>query len=148
MCFGLSMFINKEHAVYVSVDTGTCLWPHEAGEATTFRTYAAMRNWHTIKLYGRCWNTSSCNMKCSWSNTTSVINSSNLLRKVTIILHLLLLYFQLLFTSVSWPLHLLRKAFFYLTVYLMPYLLLSFWMCLAEINQFFPSACEQKFTIK
>lgn len=102
------------------------------------------------------WTLVACYVICSWSNTTGVDDGNNLSRNVAVpYLIYYCFYVQLIFTTVfSWSLHQSTEAFFFfnLTVYLMPYLLLRFWTCLAEFAKsvypfvFRPSVHEQKLT--
>lgn len=125
---------------------------HKTGGATDSEASAATRNYKMIHELYTLYTSSSSNMICLWSNTAGVIDGNNWSRKVTVNhTWFSTVLFSTTFYCVSWSLHQLTEAFV-LTVYLMPYLLLSHWMCLADlpnlrVHFLCPSVQEQEFTI-
>lgn len=153
-----------EQSTCIHGHTGGCLWPgkHMKQEVQQIRTPLLpweTKRWHNMNCTVAAWMQVASNMICSWSNTTGVIGSNNnLLREVTVKPYLIYYcfmfnYFLPLCFMISVSVD--RSLFFYLTVYPMPYLLLSFWMCLAYLPNhilfffffFCPSVYEQKFPI-
>lgn len=126
-------------------------------EQSTFSLYPWTHWWlpstweahKTRKCYGlarlccpaAAWMQVASNMICSWSNTAGVSDSNNLSRKVTVnhtwfTTVLLFNYFLPLCFMIC---IMDRSLFFNLTNDLMPYLLLSFGTCLADLpNQYVP----------
>lgn len=122
--------LNRVHTVTARIHgrAGGCLWPGEAHEM-------GRGNYKTTQLYIRSLNASSwlCDLlvkQYDWGRR----RQQPVEERCGTILDLLLFLCSTTFHHcVSWSLHQSTEAFFfYLTVYLMPYLLLRFWMCLAE----------------